>query len=66
MPKTLIVALALALCAAGSSQAFAKSCRDDHGKFIKCAPVMKMDNHCRDMKTKKFAKCGAPGSEHFH
>ena len=66
MPKTLIVAPTLALCAAGSGQAFAKSCRDDHGKFIKCAPVMKMDNHCRDMKTKRLSKCVAPGSEHFH
>ena len=54
-------------------------CKDEKGKFIKCAaaeapPAVEMktaptapahpaNNHCRDIKTKKFAKCSAPGTE---
>jgi hypothetical protein len=38
----------------------AKPCRDNHGRFMKCtAPIA---NHCRDAKTKRFAKCGAPNA----
>ena len=63
MRKTFVLAaaLALALSAFGSGDAFAKQCRDAKGKFMKCPPVA--SNHCRDIKTKKFAKCSAPGTE---
>jgi hypothetical protein len=40
----------------------AKSCRDAHGRFMKCPPAVAVANHCRDAKTKKFAKCGAPNA----
>jgi hypothetical protein len=41
----------------------AGKCRDN-GKFVDqklCATHPA--EHCRDMKTKKFAKCGTPGTE---
>jgi hypothetical protein len=60
--------IALAVCTLMSSEALAENCRDSHGKFIKCPPpkMERVDNHCRDKKTKRFAKCDAPGAEHFH
>jgi hypothetical protein len=42
----------------------AGKCRDN-GKFVDaklCATAAPAE-HCRDMKTKKFAKCGTPGTE---
>ncbi len=64
MRQTLTTAalLALSLAVLTSGDALAKSCRDAKGKFMKCAPVA-ASNHCRDVKTKKFAKCGLPGTE---
>jgi hypothetical protein len=64
MHKTLAVAmsLALAISAAASGEVFARSCRDAKGKFMTCPPAA-ASNHCRDIKTKKFAKCGGPGTE---
>jgi len=53
-----IAALAFALSAVSAD---AKSCRDAHGKFMKCAPPMAQ--HCRDIKTKRFAKCGDSHTE---
>ncbi|MCI3133134.1 hypothetical protein [Phenylobacterium aquaticum] len=44
----------------------ATQCRDAKGKFIKCpasAASTAPSTKCRDIKTKKFAKCGAPGTE---
>jgi hypothetical protein len=40
----------------------ATQCRDAKGKFVKCEPA-KAAARCRDVKTKKFAKCGLPGTE---
>ena len=43
----------------------AGKCRDA-GKFVKaelCKSAAAPAGKCRDMKTKKFAKCGAPGTE---
>ncbi len=55
--------VALTICA--PADAIAKQCRDAAGKFTKCeaktAPAK-----CRDIKTKKFAKCGLPGTEPVH
>jgi hypothetical protein len=51
------IALALSVFAAGANAA---PCRDSHGKFIKCPPMVK---HCRDIKTKRYAKCGGPHTE---
>ncbi|MDR3510250.1 MAG: hypothetical protein P4L73_01320 [Caulobacteraceae bacterium] len=52
------VAMTLSALAAGAQAA---PCRDSHGKFAKCPPpVVK---HCRDIKTKRFVKCGSPHSE---
>jgi hypothetical protein len=53
-----VVAAAPALDAAGK-------CRDN-GKFVKaslCTTTAPAPGKCRDMKTKKFAKCGAAGTE---
>lgn len=48
----------------GSATATAAQCRDDKGKFIKCPPAASAPaTKCRDMKTKKFAKCGMEGTE---
>ena len=60
--SALIAMAVLVLSGAASSDAMAKQCRDAKGKFMKCvaAPAT---NHCRDVKTKKFAKCGLPGTE---
>lgn len=44
------------------AQAAPTQCRDAKGKFIKCEPA-KAATKCRDAKTKKFAKCGLPGTE---
>jgi hypothetical protein len=46
----------------GAVDAATKQCRDAKGKFTKCEPE-KAATKCRDAKTKKFAKCGLPGTE---
>jgi hypothetical protein len=66
--KTIILAAALSVLLATLSggQAFATDqCRDASGKFIKCPPPKAAPpvTKCRDIKTKKFAKCGTPGTE---
>ncbi len=43
-----------------ASAANAAPCRDAHGRFMKCHPMM-APNHCRDMHG-RFAKCGMPGT----
>jgi hypothetical protein len=58
----LAVAAALILSCLASGEATAKQCRDEKGRFVKCAAAQ-ATNHCRDIKTKKFAKCGLPGTE---
>jgi hypothetical protein len=69
MPKTtlktfLFTALLCVAGAAASLSADAAPCRDDKGKFIKCPPPAAAPAaKCRDMKTKKFAKCGTAGTE---
>jgi hypothetical protein len=60
----LAVVLGLGFAALGSATAMAEQCRDDKGKFIKCPPPAAAPAaKCRDMKTKKFAKCGREGTE---
>jgi hypothetical protein len=46
----------------GFVDAAPKQYRGANGKFTKCEPA-KAAVHCRDIKTKKFAKCGLPGTE---
>jgi hypothetical protein len=60
-PVTLATALLFAFNA-GIAEAAPKQCRDAKGKFVKCETA-KAAIHCRDIKTKKFAKCGLPGTE---
>ena len=63
MRAPLILAAALLLVFnAGTVDAATKQCRDAKGKFMKCEPE-KVATKCRDVKTKKFAKCGLPGTE---
>ena len=65
MPQTTLVASSCAMVVLGASSAdAAQQCRDDKGKFIKCPPVAaEPATRCRDIKTKKFAKCGTAGTE---
>ena len=65
-----LTVLAITLSLAGVAAAAPKldeqgKCRDN-GKFVEaklCDGQKAPANHCRDIKTKKFAKCGAPGTE---
>jgi hypothetical protein len=65
---SLLAILSLAAGATGVATASpaldsAGKCRDN-GKFVDsklCAT--NAAEHCRDVKTKKFAKCGMPGTE---
>ncbi|HEY2660681.1 MAG TPA: hypothetical protein VGI79_13235 [Caulobacteraceae bacterium] len=56
---TVIATIAFALSVISTAEA--APCRDAKGKFMKCPPVAA--KHCRDIKTKKFAKCSAAGTE---
>ena len=61
-------ALALGLATAADAQKLDKNgkCHDATGKFAKmevCKGAAPAPAHCRDVKTKKFAKCGAPNTE---
>jgi hypothetical protein len=68
MLKTLTIAAVLAFSASAASAAPALDakgkCRDA-GKFVAASmcKVTAPAGKCRDIKTKKFAKCSAPGSE---
>lgn len=53
---------AFALVTAAASPVLAAPCKDAKGKFTKCPPAAPTTNRCVDSKTKKFAKCGAPGA----
>lgn len=58
---TITAALAVAMGALSTGPVFAASqCRDSAGKFVKCAT--QKPAKCRDSKTGKFIKCGAPGT----
>lgn len=61
----LAVMLGLGLAAFGVGSAVAaEQCRDDKGRFIKCPPpAATAGMKCRDMQTKKFARCGTQGTE---
>jgi hypothetical protein len=60
--------LALALAGAAGAQQIDKNgrCHDASGKFAKMAVCQTVKaaqpTHCRNAKTGKFAKCGAPGA----
>ena len=60
-PLTFAAAFLIAVAGATSAEAAAKQCRDAKGKFIKCETAA-APAKCRDIKTKKFAKCGTPGT----
>jgi hypothetical protein len=69
MLRTLAIVAAFAL-AAGSASAqkidAQGKCHGADGKFAKmevCKGAAPAVVHCRDAKTKKFAKCDAPGAE---
>ncbi len=55
MSRLLTAMLSIAFLASAGSGASAKTCRDAHGKFMKCKTMM-MTKHCRD-KHGKFMKC---------
>jgi len=59
--RALLIAATLAF--AFSSAQAAAPCRDAKGKFIKCPAAAASTAKCRDIKTKKFAKCGTAGTE---
>lgn len=58
--KMLAAAATLTLLAGTAS--VAAPCKDAKGKFTKCPPTAPATNRCIDSKSKKFAKCGAPGA----
>jgi hypothetical protein len=69
MHRKLLLITLLALSAAGTAYAApaldsAGKCRD-HGKFVeaKLCTTPAPSGKCRDIKTKKFAKCSAAGTE---
>lgn len=69
MPRKLLLISLLALATAGAAYATpaldaAGKCRD-HGKFVeaKLCTAHATSGKCRDIKTKKFAKCSAAGTE---
>jgi hypothetical protein len=70
MLRTIAIVAAFALAAtAADAQKLDKNgkCHAADGKFAKaevCANLKPAaPAHCRDMKTKKFAKCDTPGTE---
>jgi hypothetical protein len=69
MSRQFLLISLLVLATAGSAIAApaldaAGKCRDN-GKFVdaKLCATPAPTGKCRDIKTKKFAKCGAPGTE---
>jgi hypothetical protein len=72
MPRILSVIAATAFIAGLAAAAQAAPALDakgkcrDHGKFVAasmCTAPAPTGGKCRDIKSKKFVKCGAPGSE---
>lgn len=72
MKTTLALAAALALALSAGTADAQKidkngKCHDAKGKFAAMsvckASAPAAPKHCRDVKTKKFAKCGAPNTE---
>lgn len=72
MRTTATLLTALALAAGLATTGFAKPALDaagkcrDNGKFVAaamCQTATPAANKCRDVKTKKFAKCGMPNTE---
>ena len=70
MARSIVLLSILALAAA--TAAFAKPALDsagkcrDNGKFVEarlCATTPAAAGKCRDIKTKKFARCGTAGTE---
>ena len=63
----LVAAFALAATAANAQKIDANGkCHGPDGKFAKmevCKGAAPTATKCRDMKTKKFAKCGTAGTE---
>lgn len=63
--KTLAFAAVFSLGALAAVDAgAAEKCRNEKGQFAKCpdaAPAKA--TKCRDIKSKKFASCSAPGTE---
>ncbi len=62
---TLSLVGAAGLAGAAPALDAAGKCRDN-GKFVDqklCTTSTATATHCRDIKTKKFAKCGTPGTE---
>ena len=64
-----IAALAFAATSANAAPTLDKAGKcSDAGKFVAAsmckAAAPAPAGKCRDMKTKKFAKCGMPGTEH--
>ena len=69
MSRSLVLLSLLSLAAAGAAVAkpeldSAGKCRD-HGRFVeaKLCTTAATAGKCRDIKTKKFAKCGTAGTE---
>jgi hypothetical protein len=69
LAHSILATLALTVGVAGLAIAnpaldSAGKCRDN-GKFVdaKLCKTAAPADHCRDVKTKKFAKCGTPGTE---
>jgi hypothetical protein len=61
MIRTMLAAATTLTLLAGTATV-AAPCKDAKGKFTKCPPTAPATNRCVDSKTKKFAKCGAPGA----
>ncbi len=63
--QVLAFAFTLSLALAAGTATAATKCHGPDGKFIKCPPAAAApaNNKCRDITTKKFAKCSAPNTE---
>lgn len=60
--RSVIFALAAVALMVPSPVALAASCRDSHGKFIKCPAGKPKPARCKDAHG-KFAKCGTKGAK---
>jgi hypothetical protein len=62
MRRSIAFLVAVSLLTASTSAFAAPPCKDAKGRFIKCPAPAASAQRCVDSKTKKFAKCGAPGA----